>query len=58
MAEPVELIPPENFAMVENGIYRGGFPKKRHFPFLAQLLRVSFLEPHLRWFGQRKFGGS
>ena len=43
MAELVELIPPENFAMVENGIYRGGFPKKRHFPFMAQLGLKSIL---------------
>ena len=43
MEEPAELIPPENFSMVENSLYRGGFPKKRHFPFLKRLRLKSIL---------------
>ena len=31
------LIPPDNFAMVEPGIYRSGFPAKKNFPFLKSL---------------------
>ena len=31
------IIPPENFAMVEAGIYRSGFPKKKNFSFLKKL---------------------
>lgn len=31
------LIPPDNFALVEPGIYRSGFPGKKHFPFLRTL---------------------
>nr|CCA21879.1 hypothetical protein ALNC14_080220 [Albugo laibachii Nc14] len=32
-----ELIPPENFAMIERGLYRSGFPKKKNFAFLESL---------------------
>lgn len=32
-----ELIPPENFAMVNSWLYRSSFPKKKHFPFLKTL---------------------
>eukprot|EP00474_Spongospora_subterranea_P010389 CRZ10847.1 hypothetical protein [Spongospora subterranea] len=31
------VIPPENFVMVDKGVYRSGFPKRRHFPFLEQI---------------------
>lgn len=30
-------VPPDNFAMVDRGIYRSGFPKKKNFPFLKKL---------------------
>jgi len=29
--------PPENFAIVEKGVYRSGFPTKKNFPFLRHL---------------------
>ncbi|KAK8674256.1 hypothetical protein V6N13_112550 [Hibiscus sabdariffa] len=31
------LIPPFNFAMVDNGIFRSGFPDSANFPFLQKL---------------------
>lgn len=31
------LNPPLNFAMVDNGIYRSGFPDPTNFPFLQTL---------------------
>ena len=31
------LVPPENFALVERGLYRGAFPKPKNFPFLRTL---------------------
>jgi tyrosine-protein phosphatase SIW14 len=31
------LTPPENFAMVDSGIYRSGFPTKKNFAFLREL---------------------
>jgi hypothetical protein len=31
------LIPPENFNMVSEYIYRSSFPKKKHFTFLKKL---------------------
>lgn len=37
------LVPPSNFAMVEAGIYRSGFPKKKNFPFLKRLGLKSIL---------------
>lgn len=35
--EEDEVFPPENFAMVEPGVYRSGFPIRRNFTFLARL---------------------
>ncbi|TDH67912.1 hypothetical protein CCR75_003810 [Bremia lactucae] len=35
-----ELIPPENFAMIEKGLYRSGFPKKKNFSFLKESLQL------------------
>lgn len=32
-----QLIPPENLAMVEKGLYRSGFPKKKNFLYLKTL---------------------
>jgi len=32
-----ELFPPENFAMVETGIYRSAFPRSKNIPFLRRL---------------------
>lgn len=29
--------PPDNFAMVDSGIYRSGFPKKKNFSFLKRI---------------------
>ncbi|ESR41823.1 hypothetical protein CICLE_v100128102mg, partial [Citrus x clementina] len=31
------LVPPPNFSMVEEGIYRSGFPQSSNFPFLQTL---------------------
>ncbi|OLY84732.1 putative tyrosine-protein phosphatase [Smittium mucronatum] len=31
------LVPPFRFGQVENGVYRGGYPKTRNFPFLKRL---------------------
>ena len=31
------LVPPENFALVERGLYRGAFPKPKNFAFLRTL---------------------
>ncbi|KAF8059778.1 hypothetical protein N665_1224s0019 [Sinapis alba] len=31
------LVTPQNFSMVENGIYRSSFPKPEHFSFLTSL---------------------
>ncbi|RLN93731.1 hypothetical protein BBJ28_00021801, partial [Nothophytophthora sp. Chile5] len=39
-AEYEELIPPENFAMIEKGLYRSGFPKKKNFAFLKKSLQL------------------
>ncbi|KAI6684373.1 hypothetical protein NL676_030286 [Syzygium grande] len=33
----LSLSPPTNFAMVEEGIYRSGFPRSLNFPFLRSL---------------------
>ena len=38
--EDEEFSPPENFAMVEPGIYRSAFPVKRNFPFLERRARL------------------
>ncbi|CAN0075515.1 unnamed protein product [Discosporangium mesarthrocarpum] len=32
-----DLNPPENFAMVDTGVYRSSFPMKKNFPFLKKL---------------------
>ncbi|CDW98629.1 hypothetical protein [Sporisorium scitamineum] len=32
-----DLLPPDNFAMVNSYVYRSSFPKKKHFPFLRTL---------------------
>ncbi|SNX85747.1 related to SIW14 - protein involved in actin filament organization [Melanopsichium pennsylvanicum] len=32
-----DLLPPDNFAMVNSHVYRCSFPKKKHFPFLRTL---------------------
>ena len=32
-----DLLPPDNFAMVNTHVYRSSFPKKKHFPFLRTL---------------------
>lgn len=34
---PEDLLPPDNFAMVNSHVYRSSFPKKKHFPFLRTL---------------------
>ncbi|CAI5719011.1 unnamed protein product [Peronospora destructor] len=39
-ADYEELIPPENFAMIEKGLYRSGFPKKKNFAFLKKSLQL------------------
>lgn len=35
--EELNLIPPLNFAMVDNGIFRSGFPDSANFSFLQAL---------------------
>ncbi len=32
-----DLIPPANFGIVADGVYRSSFPKKENFPFLNTL---------------------
>eukprot|EP00127_Corallochytrium_limacisporum_P002281 Clim_evm69s109 gene=Clim_evmTU69s109 len=34
---PEDLEPPDNFAMVQQGIYRSAFPKRKNFEFLKKL---------------------
>eukprot|EP00842_Homolaphlyctis_polyrhiza_P001344 jgi/Hompol1/220/HPOL_002461-RA len=51
------LVPPLNFAMVEPGVYRCGFPNRKNFPFLNKLRLKSvmylceddYTEEHLRF---------
>ena len=31
------LLPPENFSMVESGVYRSAFPRTKNFSFLKSL---------------------
>ncbi len=31
------FIPPDNFAMVENGVYRSSFPRSKNISFLRSL---------------------
>ena len=38
-----ELIPPNNFNMVSNWVYRSSFPKKKNFAFLKKLGLKSIL---------------
>jgi tyrosine-protein phosphatase SIW14 len=33
----VELLPPQNFAMVESGVYRSSFPRTKNCSFLRSL---------------------
>ena len=46
--ERIQVIPPDNFAVVEEGLYRSGCPTALHFPFLEQLhLRsILYLSPN------------
>lgn len=37
MWTPATFIPPLNFGMVEEGVYRSGAPNELNFPFLEQL---------------------
>eukprot|EP00466_Bigelowiella_natans_P007605 jgi/Bigna1/71246/fgenesh1_pg.15_\ len=34
---PLVMVPPPNFAMVDKGVYRSGFPNNRNFDFLKTL---------------------
>ncbi|KAH9606753.1 hypothetical protein KSS87_009536 [Heliosperma pusillum] len=51
------LIPPTNFSMVEEGLYRSGFPESSNFPFLETLnlksiiylCTESYPEEHLKF---------
>ncbi|RCK54554.1 hypothetical protein Cantr_04214 [Candida viswanathii] len=36
-SKSLKLVPPLNFSLVENGIYRSGFPMPINYPFLQQL---------------------
>lgn len=36
-AEDDLLIPPLNFAMVDRGVYRSGYPNAKNLPFLRKL---------------------
>ena len=39
----VELFPMENFTLVQEGVYRSSFPKKKNFPFIQKLRLKSVL---------------
>uniref|UniRef100_A0ACD5YHY9 Uncharacterized protein n=2 Tax=Avena sativa TaxID=4498 RepID=A0ACD5YHY9_AVESA len=41
--EPPQLVPPLNFAMVDHGVYRSGFPDASNLPFLESLRLRSVL---------------
>lgn len=41
------LIPPENFNMVCEHVYRSSFPKKKHYKFLEKLKLKSVLYEHI-----------
>ena len=41
--EHLELFPPDNFTLVQEGIYRSSFPKKKNFEFLKRLNLKSVL---------------
>jgi len=51
------FIPPVNFAMVEKGIYRSGYPSERNFDFLKklQLKSILYLVPEDRGQSYRNF---
>ena len=40
---PSKMIPPLNFAMVSDGIYRSGYPNQKNFAFLRTLRLKSVL---------------
>nr|ACF83997.1 unknown [Zea mays] len=42
-AEELLLVPPLNFAMVDHGVYRSGFPDASNLPFLETLRLRSVL---------------
>ncbi|XBH69266.1 hypothetical protein VPH35_097199 [Triticum aestivum] len=44
--EPLQLVPPLNFAMVDQGVYRSGFPDASNLPFLETLRLRSVLLVH------------
>ncbi|XBI80468.1 hypothetical protein VPH35_089629 [Triticum aestivum] len=44
--EPLQLVPPLNFAMVDHGVYRSGFPDASNLPFLETLRLRSVLLVH------------
>ncbi|KAM3256318.1 hypothetical protein ACQJBY_049046 [Aegilops geniculata] len=44
--EPLQLVPPLNFAMVDHGVYRSGFPDASNLPFLETLRLRSVLSVH------------
>ena len=37
MIEEIELVAPENFSMVENGVYRSAFPRSKNCNFIKML---------------------
>jgi tyrosine-protein phosphatase SIW14 len=37
MTDNADLLAPENFALVEDGVYRSSFPRKKNCPFLRTL---------------------
>jgi tyrosine-protein phosphatase SIW14 len=41
--DPPQLVPPLNFAMVDHGVYRSGFPDASNLPFLETLRLRSVL---------------
>jgi len=43
MPEETVYIAPDNFAMVQPGVYRSGFPKMKNFPFLQRIGLKSIL---------------
>ncbi|KAK8346075.1 hypothetical protein V6Z12_A07G190700 [Gossypium hirsutum] len=42
-SDDLNLIPPLNFAMVDNGIFRSGFPDSANFSFLQTLKLTSII---------------
>lgn len=39
-----DLVPPENFSIVCNGVYRSGFPMKKNFRFMESLRLKTVLQ--------------